>query len=173
MWVQGSWVSSIPRDKNGGCACAMRNPAHYSRIMLVHVLGPLLCRHNVRKPSCARLSCKRTTLLPHLALEREVWSFVHEYGRNCIHNIGGAVWLTIKHWGGSPQSPPPPSSDAYANVATGTLESLLRICFPPTVLILAFIPLLLSFSVFSPTQCISGSFSVFHIFTEDGWLYSS
>ena len=89
----------------------MRNPAHYSRIMLVHVVSPLLCRHNVRKPSCARLSCKRTTLLPHLALEREVWSFVHEYGRNCVHNIGGAL-VNYKTLGGlCPQSlphPPPP-----------------------------------------------------------------
>ena len=29
MWVQGSWVSSIPRDKNGGCACAMRKPCPF------------------------------------------------------------------------------------------------------------------------------------------------
>ena len=36
-------------------------------------------------------------------------SFAHAHDRNCVCNIGGAAWLTIKHLGGySPQSPPLP-----------------------------------------------------------------
>ena len=55
-------------------------------------------------------------------------SFAHAHDRNCVRNIGGAAWLTIKHWGATAPRAPPPGSDTYVPLYPPTFTLYVFLC---------------------------------------------
>ena len=114
-------------------------------------------------------------LLLHLALERKVWSFGHEYGRNYVHNIW--VGCLVNHktlggggGGGGGLQPPEPPWD----IGTSPTEyENLILLFSSDSFDLGFYSLYCYRFLFLAPPNLFLVHSVFHIVTEDGWLYSS